>query len=103
MSELPAEIKEYYDLSSCTTMGVKVKARYFSEFKTTEDLKEIIQTGDKETLQTKSKDLSDTMLKIGQHMYQDPAEDTPKGESPKGEKDEKPDNDAPVEGEIVED
>jgi len=73
------------------------------------NLKGIIQTATKEELQEKSKELSDTMLKIGEHMNQAP--DASQGQaSPGGEesenkdKKEKSDKDEePIEGEVVKD
>ncbi|MEK7565756.1 MAG: molecular chaperone DnaK, partial [Patescibacteria group bacterium] len=71
--KVPAEIK--------TEVEEKIKA-----------LKDILDTGSKEDLETKTKELSDSLQKIGQAMYK---EEPPK-EEPAPKKDE------PVEGEVVE-
>ncbi len=73
------------------------------------DLKSIIQTATKDELQEKSKELSDTMLKIGEHMYkgqegQQTGPESPGGadESGDSEKDKKDGEEEPIEGEVVE-
>jgi len=83
-------------------------------------LKTILDTGTKEDLETKTKDLSDSLQKVGQAMYQQPQQeqatsdkkqeeaassgqtgsDEPKGDK-KEEKNKKSDKDEPVEGEVV--
>ena len=72
-------------------------------------LKEILDAGSKEDLETKTKDLSDSLQKIGEQMYkqqeQPKAEEQAKSESqPNGEA--KPNGqtkpEEPVEGEVVE-
>lgn len=88
------------------------------------DLKSILETGTKEDLETKTKDLSDFLQKVGQAMYSSSAKtstadesmaDKPEdkqspeqstGEETKGEKDKKTDSkssdkEEPVEGEVV--
>jgi molecular chaperone DnaK len=71
------------------------------------DLKKILDTGTKEELETKSKDLSDSLQKVGQAMSQNPqaSAEEPKvdTESEKKEKESKADDkEKPVEGEVVE-
>jgi len=69
-------------------------------------LKDIMQTGTKEELQSKSKELSDSLLKIGEHMYKGPEgpqtgpEQT--GDDNKKGQDGKDDPEDTVEGEVVE-
>jgi len=71
----------------------------------TKALKDLIQTGSKDELQTKSKDLSDSLLKIGEHMYkgqEKPQADTGQaGDKPK-DQDKKDEPENTVEGEVVE-
>jgi molecular chaperone DnaK len=67
-------------------------------------LKDILDTGSKEDLEAKTKDLSESLQKVGQAMYQQQgtsgAQETPNAEESKDEK--KDDNsDEPVEGEVV--
>ncbi len=68
-------------------------------------LKDIIQTGTVEDLQAKSKELSDSLLKIGEHMYkgQDGPQAGPEqtGDKPK-DKNKKDEPEDTVEGEVVE-
>ncbi|MBI2430871.1 MAG: molecular chaperone DnaK [Candidatus Levybacteria bacterium] len=63
------------------------------------ELKKILDTGSKEELETKTKELSDSLQKVGQTMYQQP-EGAKGTEEPKEEK--KKDKEEPVEGEVVE-
>ncbi|MFC1722269.1 molecular chaperone DnaK [Patescibacteria group bacterium] len=65
-------------------------------------VREILQTGTKEELDAKTKELSDSMLKIGQHVYEKQDDQTDKDDSSqdKNKDDEKNEND-PVEGEVV--
>jgi molecular chaperone DnaK len=63
-------------------------------------LKSIIETGTKEDLEAKSKDLSDSLAKIGQHLYQQSQQ--AQGEKKEEEKDEKKEKGGDVqEGEVV--
>jgi len=73
-------------------------------------LKGILETGTKEDLETKTKDLSDSLQKIGQAMYQQQpgqgqqpgSESTADGQQKAEEKtEEKSDKEEPVEGEVV--
>jgi molecular chaperone DnaK len=68
-------------------------------------LKDVLQTGSKEEIQAKSKELSDSLLKIGEHMYKGP-EGPQAGSGPTGkdtkDKDKKEDPEDTVEGEVVE-
>jgi molecular chaperone DnaK len=71
------------------------------------ELKKILDTGTKEELEAKSKDLSDSLQKVGQAMSQNPnataEESKADGEGEKKEKDSKADDkEKPVEGEVVE-
>ena len=73
-------------------------------------LKGVLDTGTKEDLETKTKDLSDSLQKVGQAMYQQPGqpgpESTANGEQ-KAKEDKSdsakatPDKEEPVEGEVV--
>jgi len=64
-------------------------------------LKSIIETGSKEELEAKSQDLSDSLAKIGQYLYQQGQQQTQtKNEEPK-EKDAKERNEEVEEGEVV--
>ncbi len=73
-------------------------------------LKSVLDTGTKEDLETKSKDLSDSLQKVGQAMSQKQGEDTgdkeknseekPNGEAKTEDKDSKS-SEEPVEGEVV--
>ncbi len=69
-------------------------------------LKDVLQTADKDELQNKTKDLSDSLLKVGQGMYNEPHQDGPAGGNSStgssGPKDDKKDGDT-VEGEVVND
>src|SRR5258708_4639203 len=70
------------------------------------DLKAVLDTGTKEDLETKTKELSDSLQKIGQAMNQQSASSEQPSEEKKtedGEKkdEEKKDSDEPVEGEVV--
>lgn len=74
------------------------------------NLKEILQTASKEELETKSKELSDAMLKIGEHLYQGAAGESGQADGPQegknkksDGKDEKDNKEEPIEGEVVED
>ena len=68
-------------------------------------LKEVLDSGSKEDLETKTKELSESLQKIGQNMYQQPAGEQPAegqtseadGQAPTGEAK----ADEPVEGEVV--
>jgi molecular chaperone DnaK len=70
-------------------------------------LKTILDTGTKEDIETKTKDLSDSLQKVGQAMYQQPEPEGAKTEPARnashsdagGEK--KSDKEEPVEGEVV--
>ncbi|MDP2637452.1 MAG: molecular chaperone DnaK [Candidatus Levybacteria bacterium] len=79
-------------------------------------LKAILDSGTKEDLEAKTKDLSDSLQKVGQTMYQQPGQQPgqqPSGEQAAGEtqtngevkeedeKKKKSDKDEPVEGEVV--
>jgi len=68
-------------------------------------LKSILETGTKENLEAKTKDLSDSLQKIGQAMYQQPGQEKQagNGEAKSEEKsgDKKSDKEEPVEGEVV--
>jgi molecular chaperone DnaK len=75
------------------------------------ELKDILESAEIEELKSKTQELSDTLQKIGQYMYEQPSgqpenEDTKEGNEDKGEekddKKEDEDNDGPVEGEVVE-
>lgn len=80
------------------------------------ELRKILDTGSKEELETKTKELSDSLSKIGQAMYQQPGAKPEQGatdgqsEEPKTESDSQADGhvngekktDEPVEGEVVE-
>lgn len=69
-------------------------------------LREVIQTGTKEQLQERSKELSDSLLKIGEHLYK--GQDGPQtgpgqpGEQKKDEDEDKGETGETVEGEVVE-
>lgn len=73
------------------------------------ELKKILDTGTKEDLEAKTKDLSDSLQKVGQAMYQQPGQGQPgqqasgDGEQKTEEKTEekKSDKEEPVEGEVV--
>lgn len=76
------------------------------------ELKKILDTGSIEELETKTKELSDSLQKVGQTMYQsqkteDGGQKTDAGDEKSeeatgdGEKKEKKDKDEPVEGEVV--
>ncbi len=78
-------------------------------------LKAILDTGSKEDLETKTKELSDALQKVGQAMYQDQQQATSNKQQKEGEtasaessdkpngekKKDKKDKDEPVEGEVV--
>lgn len=66
-------------------------------------LKDVIQTASKEDLETKSKDLSDSLLKIGEHLYKGETPPQPGTEQPKDDSKSDDQKDEPVEGEVVED
>jgi molecular chaperone DnaK len=76
-----------------------------------DDLKKILETGSKEEIETKTKDLSDSLQKIGQAMYSQSQQTPPNQEQAGGteeqktESDSKADgqakNDEPIEGEVV--
>jgi molecular chaperone DnaK len=76
-----------------------------------DELKKILDTGSKEEIETKTKDLSDSLQKIGQAMYSQEQQKTSDkqqetgSEEPKEESDSKADgqakNDEPIEGEVV--
>lgn len=72
-------------------------------------LREILDTGSKEDLETKTKDLSDSLQKIGEQMYNQGQQTTSnKQQTTEADKDKKPNGEAktgdeqPVEGEVVE-
>lgn len=73
-------------------------------------LKEILDSGNKEDLEAKTKDLSETLSKIGEAAYQhgqqaqqqEEIEKEEKDGQPAGDNKEKKDKDKPVEGEVVE-
>jgi len=82
--KVPAEVK--------TEVEDKIKA-----------LKDILETGSKEDLEAKTKDLSDTIQKIGQAAYQQGEKVQEQPEIEKEEKEgKKPSDEKPVEGEVVE-
>ncbi|MBI1919115.1 molecular chaperone DnaK [Candidatus Microgenomates bacterium] len=64
-------------------------------------LKSILDSGSKEDLETKTKELSDSLQKIGQAMYQKPEEQKGAGETKEPDEKEKKDKEEPVEGEVV--
>ena len=74
-------------------------------------LKSILDSGTKEDIETKTKDLSDSLQKVGQAMYQQPGQQGAKEEAASGSasgepkeeesKDKKSDKEEPVEGEVV--
>lgn len=65
-------------------------------------LKEILDTGSKEDLETKTSELSDVVQKIGVAMYSQPGQTPPTGEAPKEEEKKPEDKDKKVEeGEVV--
>jgi molecular chaperone DnaK len=78
------------------------------------DLRNVLQTASAEELKNKTQDLSVSLQKIGQHMYQQPGQEGPgtegeadsqngqagSEEGPKGDK--PPEDNGPVEGEVVE-
>ena len=72
-------------------------------------LKDVLETGSKEDLETKTSDLSNSLQKIGQAMYQGQGQqgpNTPPGQEPpkeegNGEKKKKDDKKEAVEGEVV--
>ena len=70
------------------------------------NLKDILETGTKEDLEAKTKELSDTLSEVGQAMYanQTPPAGDPTAEEPKEEekKDKKKDDSKVEEGEVVE-
>jgi len=73
------------------------------------ELKDIIQTGATEELQAKSKGLSDSLLKIGEHMYKgqenpqaSPKTDPGQAGDKQNDKDKKDEPEDTVEGEVVE-
>lgn len=68
-------------------------------------LKDILDSGSKEELEAKTKELSDTMQKIGEAAYKQGEQVQEQPEIEKEEKDGKPseDEDKPVEGEVVDD
>ncbi len=73
-----------------------------------EELKKILDTASMEEIETKTKDLSDSLQKIGQAMYQKQGQtqgqETPSEDNTNGEKKEdvsKSDKDEPIEGEVV--
>lgn len=92
--------------------GDKVKADLRKEVEDKiADLKKILDTGTKEDIEAKTKDLSDSLQKVGQAMYQQPGqqpgaqgvkEEAASAES-SGEpkEDKKSDKEEPVEGEVV--
>lgn len=75
------------------------------------DLKSILETGAKEDLETKTKDLSDSLQKVGQAMYQQTGQGQPssaEGQEKDGQaseenqqKEENKGSEEPVEGEVV--
>ncbi len=75
-------------------------------------LKSILDTGTKEEIETKTKDLSDSLQKVGQAMYQQPGatgqpetenkEQVTKEKEEEKKKEKKSDKEEPVEGEVVE-
>jgi len=97
---------------SLNDAGEKVEASLKKEVEDKiASLKAILDTGTKEDLEAKSKDLSDSLQKVGQAMYQSQkTEDRgQKTEEATGNSEKKPDSDKkdaekqePVEGEVVE-
>ena len=85
--------------------GDKAPADLKSEVETkVQNLKSILETGTKEDLEAKSKDLMDTLQKLGSSMYQQDQTQSPPADQPKTEdkKDDKgPDKGTPEEGEVV--
>jgi molecular chaperone DnaK len=84
--KVPAEVK--------TEVEEKIKA-----------LKDILDSGSKEDVEAKTKELSDTMQKIGEAAYKQGEQVQEQPEIEKEEKDGQPseDGEKPVEGEVVED
>jgi molecular chaperone DnaK len=95
--------------------GDKVPADLKSEIEgKVKDLRNVLQTASAEELKNKTQDLSVSLQKIGQHMYQQPGQEGPgtegeadsqngqagSEEGPKGDK--PPEDNGPVEGEVVE-
>jgi molecular chaperone DnaK len=80
-----------------------------------EDLKKILNTGTKEEIETKTKELSDSLQKIGQSMYSQAGQNPTQGEQATGDREasEEPEDksdgkangqaktDEPIEGEVV--
>ncbi len=67
-------------------------------------LKEIVQTASKVELETKTKELSDSLQKIGEHMYKDQQQGPTQGQN--GDNNQEPpktdaDGEDPVEGEVI--
>ena len=73
----------------------------------TKILKDILEAGTKEDLEAKSKDLMDSLQKLGSSFYQKPDQTAPETSDGKEEKSDKPeksdktDKDKPEEGEVV--
>ncbi len=69
------------------------------------DLKGILETGSKEEIETKTKELSETLQKIGEAMYKDQGQGATEGTTTEenAEKNEAKSGDEPVEGEVVDD
>jgi molecular chaperone DnaK len=72
-------------------------------------LKDVLETGSKEDLETKTKDLSDSLQKIGESMNkqqeastEEPKTEEPAAQSENSEEEPKTDEEKPVEGEVVE-
>jgi len=63
-------------------------------------LKDVLDKGSKEDLEEKTKDLSDSLQKIGQAMYNQPKQEQPSSESKEEKTEEKPKKDV-EEGEVV--
>ncbi len=82
--------------------GDKVSAEQKKEVEEkVSSLKSILDSGSKEDLETKTKELSDSLQKIGQAMYQKPEEQKGAGETKEPDEKEKKDKEEPVEGEVV--
>jgi molecular chaperone DnaK len=69
------------------------------------ELRAILDSGSKEELETKTKELSDVLTKVGQSMYQQPGQDQPQEGQAADATSEQPQDDTkkeePVEGEVV--
>ena len=64
-------------------------------------LKSILATGEKSELEAKTKELSDSLQKVGQAMYQQGSENSENQKTEEAEDQKKSDSEEPVEGEVV--